>query len=203
MTVHPDPYVMPIAGAIAALMAIVIVSCRQTVRAYPNGGGAYIVSKENLGTIPGLVAAAALMFDYMMTVVVSIVAGVFAIGSAYPPANEHKVLLSIFFVGFITVMNLRGTKESGTLFAVPTYGFTVAILSLVAFGLVDCATGCPSVGVEAEPCTRLPRSLERWGCSRSCAFSLRATALTGVEGDLERRAGVPAAAGTERRRRSP
>ena len=190
VTVHPDPYVMPIAGAIAALMAIVIVSYRQTVRAYPNGGGAYIVSKENLGTTPGLVAAAALMFDYMMTVVVSIVAGVFAIGSAYPPANEHRVLLSILFVGFITVMNLRGTKESGTLFAIPTYGFTVAILSLIAFGIVDCATGCPSVGVEVEPLHEAATVAGAVGLFTILkAFSLGATALTGVEAISN---GVPA-----------
>ena len=151
VTANPDPYLMPISLAIAALMTIVIVSYRQTVRAYPNGGGAYIVSKENLGAIPGLIAAAALMFDYMMTVVVSIVAGVFAIGSAYPLANHHKVFLSILFVAFITMMNLRGTKESGTLFAIPTYGFIVAIMAMIAVGVVDCLGGCPSVGVDVEP----------------------------------------------------
>ena len=89
-TTTPTKYVMPISFAIAALMAIVVSSYRQTVRAYPGGGGAYIVSKENLGVFAGLVAAAALLFDYMMTVVVSIVAGVFAIGSAFPWANEHR-----------------------------------------------------------------------------------------------------------------
>ena len=95
VTARPQPYVIPIAIAIASLMAIVVISYRQTVRAYPNGGGAYIVSKDNLGDVPGLVAAAALMFDYMMTVVVSIVAGVFAIASAFPWMHEHKVFLSI------------------------------------------------------------------------------------------------------------
>ena len=138
-------YVMPISFAIAALMAIVVSSYRQTVRAYPSGGGAYIVSKENLGTFAGLVAAAALSFDYMMTVVVSIVAGVFAIGSAFPWATEHKVLLSIVFVALVTVANLRGARESGTLFAIPTYGFVVSILILVAVGAVRCVGGCPAV----------------------------------------------------------
>ena len=190
VTSHPDPYVMPIAAAIAALMAIVIVSYRQTVRAYPNGGGAYIVSKENLGTVPGLVAASALMFDYMMTVVVSIVAGVFAIGSAFPPANEHKVLLSIFFVAFITVINLRGTKESGTLFAIPTYGFVVAILCLVVVGLVDCLNGCSPVGVEVEPLHDAATVAGAVGLFAILkAFSLGATALTGVEAISN---GVPA-----------
>ena len=95
VTARPEPSVLPIAIAIASLMAIVVISYRQTVRAYPNGGGAYIVSKDNLGDVPGLIAAAALMFDYMMTVVVSIVAGVFAIASAFPWLHEHKVFLSI------------------------------------------------------------------------------------------------------------
>ena len=190
VTADPDPYVMPIAAAIAALMTIVIVSYRQTVRAYPNGGGAYIVSKDNLGTVPGLVAASALMFDYMMTVVVSIVAGVFAIGSAYPPANEHKVLLSVLFVAFITVTNLRGTKESGTLFAIPTYGFVVAILSLVAAGLIDCLNGCSSVGVEVEPLHDAATVAGAVGLFAILkAFSLGATALTGVEAISN---GVPA-----------
>jgi amino acid transporter len=190
VTVHPDPYVMPIAAAIAALMMIVVVSYRQTVRAYPNGGGAYIVSKENLGRTPGLIAASALMFDYMMTVVVSIVAGVFAIGSAYPPANEHRVALSILFVAFITLMNLRGTKESGTLFAIPTYGFTVAILSLVAVGVFDCLSGCPAVGVEVEPLHNAATAVGAVGLFTILrSFSLGATALTGVEAISN---GVPA-----------
>jgi amino acid transporter len=190
VTADPDPYVMPIAAAIAALMTIVIVSYRQTVRAYPNGGGAYIVSKENLGTIPGLVAASALMFDYMMTVVVSIVAGVFAIGSAFPPANDHKVLLSILFVSFITMVNLRGTKESGTLFAIPTYGFVVAILSLIGAGLVDCLNGCSPVGVEVEPLHDAATVAGAVGLFAILkAFSLGATALTGVEAISN---GVPA-----------
>ena len=129
--------VMPISIAIAALMGIVVVSYRQTVRAYPSGGGAYIVSKDNLGAFPGLVAAAALLVDYMMTVIVSIVAGVFAIGSAFPAANDHRVILSIFFVWFVRIANLRGTRESGILFAVPTYGFVVSILIMITVGLVD------------------------------------------------------------------
>src|SRR6185436_11108692 len=130
VTSKPKGYLMPIAFAIAFLMAIVVSSYRQTVRAYPRGGGAYLVTKENLGTPAGLVAAGALLFDYMMTVVVSIVAGVFAIGSAFPWALDHAVLLSLLFVGFVTVTNLRGAKESGTVFAIPTYGFVISILVL-------------------------------------------------------------------------
>src|SRR5436309_4184628 len=149
VTSNPQSYVMPIAIAIALLMGIVVISYRQTVRAYPSGGGAYIVSKDNLGTLPGLVAASALLFDYMMTVVVSIVAGVFAIGSAFPWANEHRVALSILFVVLVTFANLRGARESGTLFAIPTYGFVVAILVLVAVGLAECLSGCPAVPVHS------------------------------------------------------
>jgi amino acid transporter len=190
VTSQPQPYMMPIALAIASLMAIVVVSYRQTVRAYPNGGGAYIVSKDNLGVFPGLVAAAALLFDYMMTVIVSIVAGVFAIGSAFPWANENRVMLSIFFVIFVTVTNLRGSKESGTLFAVPTYGFVISILVLISIGLVRCLGGCPPVGVESE---LLPDAAKVAGTvgifAILKAFSQGATALTGVEAISN---GVPA-----------
>src|SRR2546421_1472109 len=136
--------VMPIAFAIAALMAIVIVSYRQTVRAYPSGGGAYIVSKDNLGTLPGLVAAAALLTDYILTVSVSVVAGVFAITSAVASLHPYKVELSIGFVVLITLANLRGVRESGRLFAIPPYGFILSIYVLVATGLARClAGGCP------------------------------------------------------------
>src|SRR5881396_2874251 len=123
--------VMPISMAIATLMIIVVASYRQTVRAYPNGGGAYIVSKDNLGVLPGLVAAAALLTDYVLTVSVSVVAGVFAITSAVPSLNAHKVALSIGFVVLITLANLRGVRESGRIFAVPTYGFIISIYILV------------------------------------------------------------------------
>src|SRR5213593_4876503 len=136
--------VLPISFAIAALMIIVVVSYRQTVRAYPSGGGAYIVSKDNLGTFPGLLAAAALLTDYVLTVSVSVVAGVFAITSAFPPLSDHRVLLSIGFIALITLANLRGVRESGTVFAVPTYGFILSILILMAIGLFRCVFGgCP------------------------------------------------------------
>jgi amino acid transporter len=181
--------VMPISIAIALLMTIVVISYRQTVRAYPSGGGAYIVSKDNLGTLPGLIAASALLVDYMMTVIVSIVAGVFAIGSAFPLANEHKVFLSIFFVWFVTIANLRGARESGTLFAVPTYGFVVSILVMVALGFVRCIGGCPAT----EPVEIIPDAATTAGAvglfAILKAFSSGATALTGVEAISN---GVPA-----------
>src|SRR3954454_21407240 len=188
-TTAPMQYVMPIAIAIAALMAIVVTSYRQTVRAYPSGGGAYIVSKENLGTFAGLVAAAALLFDYMMTVIVSIVAGVFAIGSAFPWANEHKVVLSIMFVGLVTVANLRGARESGTLFAIPTYGFVVSILILIGVGAVRCFGGCPAVVPPSEQIAAPAAIAGITIFALLKAFSQGATALTGVEAISN---GVPA-----------
>jgi len=190
VTANPNPYVMPIAIAIALLMVIVVSSYRQTVRAYPSGGGAYIVSKDNLGTLPGLIAAAALLFDYMMTVVVSIVAGVFAIGSAFAWANQNKVLLSVLFVLLVTFANLRGARESGTLFAIPTYGFVASILVLVTVGLFRCAGGCPPVGVGSTPVPGAATAVAAVGVFAILkAFSQGATALTGVEAISN---GVPA-----------
>ncbi len=181
--------VMPIAIAIAALMAVVVTSYRQTVRAYPRGGGAYLVTKDNLGIFPGLVAAAALLVDYMMTVTVSIVAGVFAIGSAFPWANEHRVILSIAFVWFVTIANLRGARESGFLFAVPTYGFVLSMLTMIGVGLVKCVDGCPAT----EPVEPIHTIATTFGPVSLFvilrAFSSGATALTGVEAIAD---GVPA-----------
>ena len=117
--------VFPISIAIAALLAIVVVSYRQTVRAYETRGGAYIVAKENLGTLPSLVAAAALLTDYVLTVAVSVAAGVFAITSAVSASRGHKLALSLACVVLITFANLRGVREAGVLFALPTYGFIV------------------------------------------------------------------------------
>jgi amino acid transporter len=173
--------VMPIALAISALMVIVVASYRQTVRAYPYGGGAYLVTKDNLGTFPGLLAAAALLTDYLLTVAVSVVAGVFAITSAVPGLHEHRVALSVGFVVLITLANLRGVRESGTLFAVPTYGFILSIFILVATGLAKCAlVGCAQA---VAPAAHLPIGLAG-GVSLFVilhAFSSGSTALTGVE----------------------
>src|SRR5690349_10213869 len=111
---------LPITFAVAILMSVVVASYMQTVRAYRTSGGAYVVAKENLGTKYGLVAAGSLMVGYVLTVAVSIVAGVIAITSAVPSLLPYKVPISLFFVVFITVANLRGVRESGILFAVPT-----------------------------------------------------------------------------------
>ena len=138
-------------------------SYRQTVRAYPSGGGAYIVSKDNLGILPGLVAAAALLTDYVLTVSVSVVAGVFAMTSALPALAPYKVELSLGFVLLVTLANLRGVRESGTLFAVPTYAFIVSIIILVVTGMARCIFGgCPDrdrpgvAGPRARPTPSAP-----------------------------------------------
>jgi amino acid transporter len=181
--------VMPISLAIAALMLIVVASYRQTVRAYPNGGGAYIVSKDNLGVMPGLIAAAALLTDYVLTVSVSVVAGVFAITSAVPGLHDVKVELSMGFVALITLANLRGVRESGTLFAIPTYGFIASIFALIVTGLVRCvAGGCPQAVVPADHFAVGTASAVGVFVILH-AFASGSTALTGVEAISN---GVPA-----------
>ena len=157
---------MPISIAIAALLIIVVSSYRQTVRAYPSGGGAYIVSKDNLGILPGLIAAAALLTDYVLTVSVSVVAGVFAMTSALPALSPYKLELSLGFVLLITLANLRGVRESGTLFAVPTYAFIVSIIILVVTGMARCIFGgCPIVTDHVVPSPSWPTPSARSGCS--------------------------------------
>lgn len=188
-TIAASAYVMPIAVAIAALMTIVVLSYRQTVRAYPNGGGAYIVSKENLGTLPGLIAAGALLTDYVLTVSVSVVAGVFAITSAAPGLLPYKVEIAVGFVVLITLANLRGVRESGSVFAVPTYAFIVSMVIMILIGLVRCVGGCP-VADPVPPAPGLATTVgavSLWFILR--AFSSGATALTGVEAISN---GVPA-----------
>jgi amino acid transporter len=182
-------YVLPIAIAIATLMLIVVASYRQTVRAYPNGGGAYIVSKENLGTLPGLVAAGALLIDYVLTVSVSVVAGVFALTSAATELLSFRIELSIGFVLLITLANLRGVRESGTLFAFPTYAFIVAISTMIGVGLLRCIGGCPSAEpiAPAADLARVAGPIGLFVILR--AFSSGSTALTGVEAISN---GVPA-----------
>jgi len=138
-----DPFgkVVPISIAICLLLVIVTISYRQTIYAYPSGGGAFIVAKENLGTIPGLVAGASLLVDYILTVSVSVAAGVEAItsateGTSFAGLHNYRVLLCLFFIAFITVANLRGVREAGALFAAPSYAFIVSFLFLIVYGLV-------------------------------------------------------------------
>ncbi|HEY1330883.1 MAG TPA: APC family permease [Actinomycetota bacterium] len=172
--------VIPIQIGIAVLMAIVVASYRQTVRAYPNGGGSYIVSKDNLGTLPGLIAAAALLTDYVLTVAVSVVAGVLAIVSIAPATlGPYKVAMSLAFVILIAIANLRGVRESGMLFAFPVYGFIVSMFALVLAGAVRCIGGCPSIGAVPDA---LPAGTSALGLFVVLyAFSSGSSALTGVE----------------------
>lgn len=132
---------MPIAFAVAGLLAIVALSYQQTVHAYPSGGGSYIVGKENLGTLPGLIAASSLQVDYVMTVAVSVASGVAAITSAFPSLFPWRVSISVVLVVFVAFANLRGLKESGTLFALPTYLFVVLCAGLIVVGFIRWATG--------------------------------------------------------------
>src|SRR5215208_1159810 len=129
--VHLTPW---LAAAVALLLVVVVASYRQTCAAYPNGGGAYAVSRANLGEDASLVAASALLIDYVLTVAVSVVAGVAAITSAVPSLATHAVALSLGFVVLLTVVNLRGVKESGRAFAVPTYGFVAIVYAMLLVG---------------------------------------------------------------------
>ena len=141
-------WVLPLSVAIALLLVIVALSYRQTVRAYETSGGAYIVAKDNLGTVPSLVAAAALLTDYVLTVAVSIAAGIVAITSAAPSLYPYRVELSLACVVLLTVANLRGVRESGALFAIPTYGFVLSLYALVVVGGVRCTVrNCPTAHV--------------------------------------------------------
>src|SRR6478752_6051641 len=134
-------YLVPISIAIALLLIIVSISYRQTIHAYPSGGGAYIVAKENLGTMAGLTAAASLLVDYVLTVSVSVAAGVAALTSAAQGTSmewiqDYRISIGVAFVVFICVANLRGVRESGSLFAAPTYAFLISFLSMIGFGLI-------------------------------------------------------------------
>src|SRR5438270_5396298 len=127
-------YAVPISGVIVGLLVLVGFSYRQTIFAYPNGGGSYTVAKENLGTGAGLVAAAALLTDYIMTVAVSIAGGLAAITSAYHGLIPHTVVLCVLSIALLAVVNLRGVRESGLAFSVPTYVFVLMMIGLIAYG---------------------------------------------------------------------
>ncbi|HEY7784829.1 MAG TPA: APC family permease [Pyrinomonadaceae bacterium] len=182
-------YVVPISIGIAILLGIVATSYRQTIHAYPSGGGAYIVAKENLGTTPGLIAGASLLVDYVLTVSVSIAAGVAAITSAaqgtrYAWLDEHKVLLCLIFIAFIAIANLRGVRESGALFATPTYVFVVSFLFMIVFGFFHYFSygGAAPIPTEEELKTAEGYSLQPLTLFLLLgAFSNGCAALTGIE----------------------
>ena len=172
------PWSLPLSAAIATLLLIVTSSYRQTIQAYPSGGGAYIVAKENLGVYPGLIAAAALLIDYVLTVSVSVAAGVAAITSAVPTLYSYRVSLGILCIGLITLANLRGVKESGRIFAIPTYLFIASFAGMILVGLAK--------QLFADETVAAPESLAAPTQSLGLLLLLRAfasgcTALTGVE----------------------
>jgi amino acid transporter len=181
-------FVTPIGMVIAAMLAIVVFSYRQTIHAYPNGGGAYIVAKENLGRLSSLVAAGALLIDYVLTVAVSIAAGVAAMTSAFPEWHLNRVEIALGFVLLLMLGNLRGIRESGRIFAAPTYFFIISILALVGVGawryvaggivLSTAPAGLPTHGMGVLTTFVL-----------LTAFSNGCTAMTGVEAVSN---GVPA-----------
>jgi amino acid transporter len=179
-------YSIPIAIGIAVLIAIVVTSYRQTIGAYPQGGGAYIVTKDNLGPYPGLVAGAALLIDYVLTVAVSVAAGIAAVTSAVPGLFPYRVWLCVLAVAAIAVANLRGIRESGKLFAAPTYLFMVSILGMVGYGMA----GTIFDFLPEAPFPPHPPGLEGVGLFLLLrAFGQGCTALTGVEAVSD---GVPA-----------
>ena len=180
---------LPITLAIIAVLAIVVVSYQQTIRAYPSGGGSYIVASDNLGPFPGLTAAAALLTDYVLTVAVSIAAGVAALTSIFPQLFDIRVALGVAFVVVLAVGNLRGIRESATIFALPTYVYLVAIFGLIAYGLSRFVTGTlPEYSAPAA--WRLQETVEPLGILLVLrAFASGSVALTGVEAVSN---GVPA-----------
>jgi amino acid transporter len=177
---HLTPWV----GAVVVLLLVVVVaSYRQTCYAYPNGGGAYAVSRANLGEDASLVAATSLLIDYVLTVAVSVVAGVAAITSAVPELAPHAVALSIGFLGLLTAVNLRGVKESGRAFAIPTYGFVLAIYAMLVVAFLKIGFGD---GITAESAKYELHQVADTGGLLTVFLVLRAfasgcTALTGVE----------------------
>jgi amino acid transporter len=171
---------IPIAIAISFLLVIVTVSYRQTIYAYPSGGGAYIVARDNFGELPAQVAGAALLTDYILTVAVSISSGVAQITSAFPGLLPLKVEIAVGVIILITIVNLRGVKESGRIFAVPTYFFLAAMFITLIVGAVQYFTGNLSVVTDVEAIHH--NVLEPLGLFLILrAFSSGCTALTGIE----------------------
>src|SRR5512140_2151724 len=174
-------YVFPVSLAIVALLAVVTISYEQTIHAYPGGGGAYIVARDNLGELPAQTAGAALLTDYVLTVAVSVSSGIAQVISAYPGLYPYRVLLAVFAVLFIMLVNLRGVKESGTAFALPAYAFIAIMLLNVGAGFFRLFTGTlgtvvnpPEASVVATLSAITPFLLLH-------AFANGTSALTGVE----------------------
>ena len=178
-------YAWPIGLGITSLLVIVALSYFQTIHAYPSGGGSYIVARSNLGTLPGLLAAAALLVDYLLNAAVSLTAGVAALASAFPELWPHRILIALALLLVITLVNLRGLQETGTVMAIPVYIFLGAYLSMLVYGLIRLAIEGPtSLAVTAPPAIQ-PLTL----FLILHTFSTGSTALTGVEAISN---GVPA-----------
>jgi amino acid transporter len=185
---------IPIALAVAALLVIVVTSYRRTIFAYPQGGGSYIVSRENLGKVPSLVAGASILVDYILTVAVSVSAGVAAIVSipSFRNLEDKRVLLGLGLIAFITILNLRGLKESGSIFAVPTYSYIALLALLVGYGLFKefFAGGLDHIAFNQEAFEGARRTGGTLGVFLLLkGFSSGAVALTGIEAIAD---GVPA-----------
>ena len=175
----------PIGLVIIGLLVIVAISYYQTIQGYPSGGGSYIVAKDNLGTIPGLVAASALLIDYLLTAAVSITAGVAAIASAFPQLWPYRIPISLLILLIITLINLRGIRESGTFMAVPVYLFLTTYLAMLAFGVIQLMIKGPIPLSSTAPPPLEPLTF----LLILHAFSTGCTALTGIEAISN---GVPA-----------
>lgn len=174
-------YSFPIALGIILLLAIVTISYEQTIHAYPDGGGAYIVSRDNLGELPAQIAGAALLTDYILTVAVSVSSGVAQIASAFPVLFDWRVELAVFFILLITVVNLRGVKEAGLAFAIPSYFFVVVMFLMVGYGFWRYLTGTLGL-VSNPPPLESGHELAAIGAFLLLhAFSSGTAALTGVE----------------------
>ena len=171
-------YSIPIAIGVLVLLTALILSYRQIIFAYPHGGGAYVVSKENLGVNPGLIAGGSLLVDYILTVAVSVSAGTDALTSAFPSLHAHNVVIAIIFVLFITILNLRGVTESASVLAYPVYLFVLALFILIGVGIYNIVTG------EVSPNLHTPIGTPVAGVSLFLllrAFASGSSALTGVE----------------------
>jgi amino acid transporter len=179
-------YAWPIGLVITGLLAIVALSYFQTIHGYPSGGGSYIVARSNLGTLPGLTAAAALLLDYILNAAVSLTAGVAAIASAFPVLWPYRVAAALILLAIITIVNLRGLRESGTIMAVPVYLFLGTYLSMLVFGGVKLWLGGPTpIAPSAAPPVLEPLTI----ILVLHAFATGCTAMTGIEAISN---GVPA-----------
>jgi amino acid transporter len=174
-------YIWPITLSILVLLGIVYFSYRQTITAYPQGGGSYTVASENLGVWPGLLAAAALMIDYVLTAAVGISAGVGALVSAVPSLQAHTLAICLAILAVLTLVNLRGVQETGGLFMLPTYLFIGCVLAMIAIGVVKTvlAGGHPAAVIAPPKLTSATAAVSVWLILR--AFSSGCTAMTGVE----------------------